>query len=293
MQAKINEFSNTKLVYKHKLRTSEIRGLWLSRITIWIVMLIILFPIFSVVSASFNKGDTFFNTHLLPQQLTFENYTNVLNKTDFKIWVKNSMIMCISVAMIQLCITVTAAYAFSRMKFKGRSKGLMALLILQMFPSSMALPAILGICYKLGLIDQFGALILLLSGGSAFSIWLLKGFMDSLPRELDEAAMVDGASHWKIFYKIILPLCKPMLAVTFLFSVVGNYSEFIYTSALMKDSAKQTVATGLRSFINNQFSANWTQYSAASVMATIPIAIMFMLLQKFIASGLTAGAVKG
>jgi arabinogalactan oligomer/maltooligosaccharide transport system permease protein len=145
----------------------------------------------------------------------------------------------------------------------------------------------------LNLIDQFWALIILLAGGSAYNIWLLKGFIDSLPRELDEAAMVDGASHWQVFKKIIIPLSTPMLAVIFLFSFIGVYSEFIMTSALMKDGGNQTIATGLRSFINNQFSAHWTQFSAAAVMASIPVAVIFMILQKFIAKGLTSGAVKG
>ena len=169
----------------------------------------------------------------------------------------------------------------------------MALLILQMFPNIMFLSAILGVVYNLHLMDKYWVLIILLSAGSAYNIWLLKGFMDSLPKELDEAAKVDGASHFQVFTKIILPLCKPMLAVIFLFSFINAYSEFIFTSSLIKEKGLQTVATGMQDFVTNQFSANWTQYSAAAVMATVPIAILFVLMQKFIAKGLTAGAVKG
>ncbi|MDD3223577.1 MAG: sugar ABC transporter permease [Clostridium sp.] len=290
---KPNDNVEDKLVYKHRLSFRELKDLWISRIIIWIFVLITLFPIFSIVTASLTKGDNFFSTSLLPKAVTFSNYTKVLTDTDFLIWMKNSIILCTSVSVIQLVLSVFAAYAFSRMKFIGKKNGLMFLLILQMFPATMAIPAILSICYKLNLIDQFGALILLLSGGSAYNIWLLKGFIDSLPKELDEAAMVDGATHFKVFTKIILPLSRPMLAVIFLFSFIGAYSEFIYTSALMKDAANQTLATGLRQFINNAFSAHWTQFSAAAVMSTLPVAIIFMLLQKFIAKGLTAGAVKG
>jgi arabinogalactan oligomer / maltooligosaccharide transport system permease protein len=293
MKAEIKDFNNKDLVYKHRLRPSEVKDLWLARIIIWIFVLITLFPIFSIVMNSLTKGDTFFSTTLIPKEITFGNYSKVLNETDFKIWMKNSIILCSSVAFIQLLISITGAYAFSRLKFKGRKNGLMALLILQMFPTTMAIPAILSVCYKLNLIDQFWALILLLAGGSAYSIWLLKGFMDSLPKELDEAAMVDGASHFKVFTRIILPLSKPMLAVIFLFSFIGVYSEFVFTSALMKDAANQTLATGLTQFIKNAFAANWTQFSAAAVMATVPVSIIFMLLQRFIAKGLTAGAVKG
>ena len=293
MKVKTNDASITKAVYKHKLRSGEIRDLWLSRIVLWIMILIILFPIFSIVSVSLNKGDSFFSTSLLPTNFTFENYGKVLRNTGFKTWIKNSMILCTSVAFIQLFISITGAYAFSRMKFKGRKNGLMSLLVLQMFPTTMALPAILGVAYNLKLMDKYWALIILLSAGSAYSIWLLKGFMDSLPKELDEAAMVDGASHFQIFFKIILPLSKPMLAVIFLFSFIGVYSEFIFTSSLIKEKGLMTVATGMQDFVMNQFSSNWTQFSAAAVMATVPIAIIFVLLQKFIAQGLTAGAVKG
>lgn len=293
MKAKTNDLIKKDLVYKHRLRPNEIKDLWMARIAIWIFILVVLFPMFSIVSASLTKGDTFFSTTLIPKEITFSNYSKVLNETDFKVWMKNSLILCTSVAIIQLFITITGAYAFARMKFKGRKNGLMSLLILQMFPASMAIPAILSVCYKLNFIDQFWALILLLAGGSAYNIWLLKGFIDSLPKELDEAAMVDGASHFQVFSKIILPLSKPMLAVIFLFSFIGVYSEFIYTSALMKDASNQTLATGLQQFINNAFSAHWTQFSAAAVMATVPVAITFMLLQRFIAKGLTAGAVKG
>lgn len=293
MTAKTNNSNKSKLVYKHKLRPSEIRDLWASRVVLWIFILIILFPIFAIISVSLNKGDSFFSTSLLPTNFTFENYGKVLANTGFKTWVKNSLILCVCVSFIQLFISVTGAYAFSRMKFKGRKNGLMALLLLQMFPTVMALPAILGVAYNLHLMDKYWALIILLSAGSAYNIWLLKGFMDSLPKELDEAARVDGASDFSIFSKIILPLCKPMLAVIFLFSFIGVYSEFIYTSSLIKVKGLQTVSTGLQDFVTNQFSSNWTQYSAAAVMATVPIAILFVLLQKFIASGLTAGAVKG
>jgi len=293
MKLKTDETIENHLVYKHRLRTSELRDLWISRIIIWIFILIVLFPIFSVVTASLTKGSTFFSTTLLPKAITFNNYTKVLNDTDFLVWMKNSLILCTSVALIQLIMSIFAAYAFSRMKFTGRKNGLMGLLILQMFPATMTVPAILGVAYKYGFIDQFVALIILLAAGSAYNIWLLKGFIDSLPKELDEAAMVDGASHFEVFTKIILPLSKPMLAVIFLFSFIGVYSEFVFTSALMKDASNQTLATGLQQFIYNQFSANWTQFSAAAVMATVPVAILFMLLQRFIAKGLTAGAVKG
>ena len=285
--------NNEKFVYKKKMKPSEIRNLWLGRIFLWFMVAVTLFPLLAVVSASMAKGDAFGQGSIFPEIWSFDNYIKVIKETDFLIWVKNSMIVCTSVAAGQILMTATAAYAFSRMKFWGRKGGLLGLLILQMFPTMMALSAILGMAYRLGFMDNLGALILLLVGGSAFSIWLFKGSIDGIPRELDEAAMVDGASHWQIFWKIIMPLSRPIIAVTFLFSFIGIYGEFVLTSALIKSPELYTVAVGLQQFIKNKFSTNWPQFSAAAIMASLPIMIIFMSLQKFISKGLMGGAVKG
>lgn len=158
----------------------------------------------------------------------------------------------------------------------------------------LAVSAILVIAYSIpNGMDNMLVLILFMCGGSAYNIWLVKGYIDSLPKELDEAALVDGASVFQVFTKIIIPLLRPMLVVIFLFSFIGQYSEFVLTSALMKSADMQTVATGLRTFITNNFSANWTQYSAAAIMASLPIVIIFLGGQKYIAKGLVAGAIKG
>ncbi|GIM27449.1 sugar ABC transporter permease [Clostridium polyendosporum] len=290
---KIKSKSDVSSKYKKKLRPSEIRNLWLGRIFIWIVTVLTLVPIIAVLSASMAPGDAFVQTSFFPQRWTLENYIKVIKETDFLIWMKNSMVLCFSVATIQLIVTLPAAFAFSRLRFKGRKNGLMFLLILQMFPATMALPAILGIAYNLGFMDKLWSLVLLMCGGSAYNVWLVKGYIDGIPKDLDESAYVDGATTWQMFIRIILPLTRSMLVVIFLFTFIGTYSDFIFTSALMKDPGTQTVATGLRSFINNKFSANWTQFSAASIMASLPIMAVFMGLQKCIAKGLTAGSVKG
>ncbi|WP_234121400.1 sugar ABC transporter permease [Clostridium hydrogenum] len=283
----------SKEIYVKRINKRKLRNLWLKRLFIWLFIALTLVPIFFVVTASLAKGTGFFQATLIPASVTFDNYVSVLKNTDFLIWLKNSLIISSIVAVLQLIMTTTAAYAFSRMKFKFRKNGLMMLLILQMFPSMMTLPAIIGLAYKLGFMDNLAALILLLVGGSAFNIWLLKGYIDGLPRELDEAAMVDGAGPFKIFWSMIIPLSRPMLIVIFLFTFIGTYSEFPLSSALLKDTSNYTLALGLQSFIRDKFSANWTQYSAAAVMASLPIVIIFMSFQKFLAKGLTAGSVKG
>lgn len=292
--------NNTEVVYKYeeKISARDRRKAWLSRIVLWIFVAIVLFPILAIFAASVSEGSSF-STELLPKSVTFENYSKVISDTDFLLWVKNSLIVCVSAALIQLLLTTPAAFAFSKLRFRFRSSGLMSLLILQMFPVTMALPAILTICYTLkdtvGIAgtDNLIVIILLVAGGSAYNIWLMKGYMDGIANDLIEAAYVDGCTTLQVFIKIVLPLMRNMLLVIFLFAFIGAYSEFIYSSSLLKDPSVQTVATGLQSFIKDKFSSNWTQYSAAAIMASVPVVVLFMGLQKFVASGLTAGSVKG
>ncbi|MGL5347186.1 MAG: sugar ABC transporter permease [Peptostreptococcaceae bacterium] len=288
-----NFYKKEKVVYKKKLTKGEKRVALLSRIVIWLMILIVMFPIVAVVSASMAEGQTFTQASLFPETWTLENYKAVIEETDFLIWVKNTVIISLSVAVIQLILTIPSAFAFSRLKFWGRKKGLMMLLLLQMFPAAMALPAILGIAYRLNAMDNIWALVIIQCGGSAYNIWLMKGFIDGIPKELTEAAYMDGASTLQTFIKVILPLTKNMLIVIFLFSFIGSYSEFVFSSALLKDPSTQTIATGLKGFITGKFSANWTQYSAAAIMACLPIVALFTISQKYIAEGLVSGSVKG
>lgn len=278
---------------KRKSTQKENISLWLSRIVIWIVLIMVLFPALWIVMASFSKGDSFFMTSLVPKQLSVENYVSLFRETDFALWVFNSLKLCLIVAVIQLVLTSLSAYAFSRLRFPGRTKGLMALLVLQVFPNSMALAGYYVLIYKFGLADNFLAIILVLAAGSAFNIWLLKSYMDGIPKELDEAAFVDGAGHFTTFFRIVLPLATPELVVIFLFSFTGTYSEYVISSVFLQSPGNFTLAIGLQSFITNQFAAHWTLFAAAAVLASLPIMLIFMMLQKYIQNGLTAGGVKG
>ena len=297
MQSKVQKKSGivttSELKYERKLRPAERRMAWISRIFIWFMLLVVLFPVFAVVSASMAKGEVFTQTTLIPSAWTLENYAKVLTETNFLIWVKNSLIICVVVSVIQLLLTVPMAFAFSRLKFWGRKNGLMMLLLLQMFPAAMSLPAILALAYRLDGMDHIITLIIVQAGAGAFNIWLLKGAIDGIPKELTEAAYVDGASTFQTFTMIILPLLRNMLLVIFLFTFIGAYSEFIFASALLKSPESLTLAVGMQQFITNNFSANWTQYSAAAIMASIPIVAFATIAQKYMAKGLTAGSVKG
>lgn len=297
MQSKVQKKSGivttSELKYERKLRPAERRMAWISRIFIWFMLLVVLFPVFAVVSASMAKGEVFTQTTLIPSAWTLENYAKVLTETNFLIWVKNSLIICVVVSVIQLLLTVPMAFAFSRLKFWGRENGLMMLLLLQMFPAAMSLPAILALAYRLDGMDHIITLIIIQAGAGAFNVWLLKGAIDGIPKELTEAAYVDGASTFQTFTMIILPLLRNMLLVIFLFTFIGAYSEFIFASALLKSPESLTLAVGMQQFITNNFSANWTQYSAAAIMASIPIVAFATIAQKYMAKGLTAGSVKG
>lgn len=278
--------------YKKKLRTDQKVSAWVGRIFVWLMVLITIIPIIAVITSSMADTKTFVQASFFPENWTLKNYSKVINNTGFLTWIKNSVIIGTSVAMLQLVLSVPAAFAFSKLRFWGRKNGLMSLLLLQMFPSVMALPAIIGVIYAIGLTNKLWVLVFILGGGSAYNIWLLKGAVDGISDELVEAAYIDGASTFRVFWSIILPLLRNMLIVIFLFAFIGAYSEFMFTSALIKSGELKTVATGLQGFLHDKFSANWPQYSAAAIMSTAPIVIIFMLSQKYIATGLVAGGVK-
>ncbi len=278
---------------KVRMRRAQRRNLWCSRIIIWITIAVVMFPVLWIVMSSFSAGDSFFLSSLFPEKFSTQHYRDLFQKTDFLLWVFNSLKFCFIVAVIQLIMTSLAAYAFSRLRFTGRKHGLMSLLVLQVFPNSMAVAGYYILIYKFHLVDSSLALILVLAGGSAYNIWLLKSYIDGLPVELDEAAMVDGANRFLVFYKIILPLAAPQLAVIFLFSFIATYSEYVISSIFLQTPGKMTLALGLQTFISDQFAAHWTMFSAAAVLSSLPIMIVFMCLQRFIQNGLVAGGVKG
>ncbi len=210
---------------KRRMSPVDTASLWISRVVIWLVIIVVLFPVAWIVMSSFSAGDSFFLSSLFPEKISLEHYTVLFTETNFTLWVWNSLKLCLIVATIQLVMTALAAYAFSRLRFTGRKYGLMSLLVLQVFPSSMAVAGYYILVYNFGLADSVPALIFVLAGGSAFNIWLLKSYIDGLPRELDEAAMMDGATHFQVFIKVVLPLAAPQLAVIFLFSFIATYSE--------------------------------------------------------------------
>lgn len=281
---------------KSKLRPDERAFLWISRVIIWLFMLAIIFPVVMVVLAAFSPGQAFYTTSLLPSSLTLQHFQNVLdpNHVDFLIWVRNSMFVCVGSGILSVVLVASTGYAFSRFRFKGKKYGLMTLLLIQMFPVQMSFIAFYVLLLKVHLLNSlWGLLLVYLGGGIPFNAWLFKGYVDGLPRDLEESAYVDGATRWQAFYKIVLPLTRPMMAVIFIFVVIGNYNEYILANFLISDSSKRTLAVGLQLFIYTQFNQNWTDFAAAAVLASLPILILFLIAQRWLVSGLAAGAVKG
>ena len=261
-----------------------------------------LFPLYLVVLSSFNPSGSLNLTSFLPREISFENYKMLFSspKIPFLSWVKNSLIISSVVAISSVVIGAASAFAFSRLKFKGKKFGIQLLLLVQMFPSILALSAVYVIMERvysfapgIGLGNQAGLILVYLGGSMGVNIWLLKGFVDSIPAELDEAAKIDGASPAQTYWLIFIPLATPVLAVVCLLSFIGTFNEFIVARLFLVEMSGRTVAVGLQQFIGGQYASNWGAFAAGSILASIPIVIIFLSLQKYIVNGLTAGSVKG
>jgi arabinogalactan oligomer/maltooligosaccharide transport system permease protein len=214
--------------------------------------------------------------------------------TDFLLYMENSLMICIPASTLTLILALTMAYAFSRFRFSGRRSGLLILILIQMFPAIMSIVAIFRLLQLIKLLDTFMGLILVYGGGGvAFNAWLLKGYIDSIPIELEEIALIDGANQWQAFTRIALPLATPMMAVIFILNFIGYFQEFLLASIILFDPGKWPIAVGMRFYISGNYSQNWTGFAAASIIASIPILIIFFSLQRFLVEGLTKGALKG
>ena len=270
--------------------------LTLSYIAIAIACIIILYPVLWIVGSSFNPGDSLSGSSIIPKDATLEHYKSLFNtaESDYLLWYWNTLKICIITMILAVAMISCMAYAFSRYRFVGRKNGLMTFLILQMIPNFAALIAIYVLAYTTGLLDTHFALILVYTGGLLpMNTWLAKGYFDTIPKELDESARIDGAGHFRIFWQIILPLAKPILAVVALFSFITPFTDFILAQVILRSEDKYTLAVGLYKMISDQFGNEFTTFAAGSVLIAIPISILFLSLQRYFISGLTAGGTKG
>jgi arabinogalactan oligomer / maltooligosaccharide transport system permease protein len=273
-----------------------------------ILVFFAVFPVLWIISASFSSSQSLSTQTLIPARISFVNYQRLFGLDPtykfgdlvYQKWIFNSVKIATITTLLSLGITTMAAYAFSRMRFAGRVTILKGILLIQVFPNLLAIVAIYVLIFQfgeiipaLGLNTHAGLIMVYLGGSMGINIWLMKGFLDTIPRAIDESGMVDGASHFQIFYHLLLPLLRPILVVIGILSFIGVYGDFILAKILLNDVDKYTLMVGLQIFTAGQFDQKWGVFAAGALLGALPIMIIYLALQDQIMGGLTAGAVKG
>lgn len=265
------------------------------------VSIFAVFPLLFVLSSALNPNGTLTGSNALFSKFGPDSFIRILtgNQTPYLLWFGNSVFIAAVTAVASTLMAALAAYAFSRMRFVGRRFGLITIVVIQMFPQLLGAVAIFlmmsaigDIFPVLGLSSRLGLIMVYLGGALGVNTYLMYGFFNTVPVEIDEAAKIDGAGHARIFFSIILRLVAPILAVVALLSVIASFSEYLIASVLLIDPESQTLAVGLVKLVSNPRYADWSAFSAGAIMAAIPVVLLFLALQKYIVGGLTAGAVK-
>jgi arabinogalactan oligomer/maltooligosaccharide transport system permease protein len=267
----------------------------LAHLAVLAFLIFAIFPIYFMILAAFRPGQSLYSTNLqlIPQNLTMDNFDHMINHTPLLTWLKNSFLVASATTVLSICLATTAAYAFSRMPFRGRNGILSVMLALQAFPALLALIAIFVIFKELHMLDTLWGLVLAYSaGGLIFAIWNTKGYFDTLPIELEESARVDGASPTQTFLRVILPLARPVIAVTALLGFMAGWGEYITAQTVLFTEDKYTSMVGLIG-LQTDLSKPWGWFAVGAIFAMLPVMFVFMLLQKNLVGGLTAGSVKG
>jgi ABC-type maltose transport system permease subunit len=273
-------------------------------VIIAIAIIYALFPVVFIISSSFSRSGSILGQSIIPRDLSLVHYDELLNSAlhPFPLWVWNSVKISTITAILAVLISSLSAYAFSRFRFRGRRGLLLTIFLIQVFPNTLAIVAIYLLLQQIGeLVPAFGLrthaglIAVYLGGALGINTWLMKGFFDTVPRELDESAMIDGASNWQIFWQIIFPLVRPILAVVGILTFVGTYGDFILPLVLLIGEEEQyTLSIGLTTLLGgNQFSQNWGLFAAGALLGALPIVVIYIALQDYIVGGLTQGAVKG
>ncbi|MGN1281037.1 MAG: sugar ABC transporter permease [Succinivibrio sp.] len=280
---------------KSSIKRQTFIRLTLTWLVIGFVSLLIIYPLIWTVGASLNPGNSLMSSSIIPKNISLEHYAALFNgQVDYVTWYVNSMKISFFTMVLTLIFVSFTAYSFSRFRFVGRKNGLILFLLLQMIPQFSALIAIFVLSQMLGLVNSHLALILIYVGGMIpMNTYLMKGYIDAIPRDLDESARMDGAGHFRIFCQIIMPLSKPIIAVIALFSFTGPLGDFILSTTILRTPDQFTLPIGLYNLVSMKMGASYTTYAAGAVLISVPVALLFLWLQKFFVSGLTAGGSKG
>ena len=262
-----------------------------------LISLIWLFPLFGLVLESFKVEATGQTGYLIPQQFGFDNYIRLFKETDFFKWFINTGIMGVCTAVLQTVFVLAMSYVLSRLRFKGRKALMNAMLILGMFPGFLTMLLIYKVFSDFGLIKEMAplGLIIVYCASSGMGYYVSKGFFDTIPKSLDEAARVDGATRFQVFYKVIMPLAKPIVIYTILMGFMAPWGDFMLANYLIhENSAGMSVAVGMFEWLSKTMvNSNYTMFCAAGVVVAIPVTTVFLCLQKYYVEGVTGGAVKG
>lgn len=279
-----------------KRKTKERIGYIALNLAFILLCLVTLIPIYYAVNVSFSgsgsslSGDFSF----LPENPSLENYRAILFDEPFLLWLKNSLLLSVGTVAIAMLCAVTAAYACSRWRFKGRRPLLMALLILNAFPQVLSLFAYYRILRLAGLLNSHIGLMLIYAGSMCvFAVWNMKGYFDSIPVEIEEASKIDGANDAQMIWRIVLPLAKPAIVVTCVMVLITVWNEYLFATTFLLDSDYYSLSAGLYQLQSNDYTRSWPLFTAASILASIPLLLIFFKIQKYMVSGLTSGGVKG
>lgn len=279
-----------------KKKVKYATGMTLLNLVFILMCVIALLPIMYAVTLSLSDGGSALSSELsfLPKEPTLKNYIVVLFEEPFLLWLKNSVLLSVGTMFVAMGTSITAAYAFSRYKFKGKTAMLQTLLILNAFPQILTMFAIFRLFKTLQLLNSYGGLILVYAGSMCiFSIWNMKGYFDTIPVEIEEAARIDGATSNQILFKVVLPLARPAIIVTAVMVLITVWNEYLFATTFMMSEQSYTLAGGLYQLQASDYNRSWPLFSAASILVSLPILIIFFRIQKYMVSGLTAGGVKG
>ncbi len=271
-------------------------GLTLLNVFFLVLCFVTLIPILYAVSVSLNGHSSLLSSDFsfIPKDFTLDNYKEVIFGKDILVWFKNTVFLAGVTVALSLAVAVPAAYCFSRRRFKGRKLILKCLVLLNSFPAILSMFAIYRLLRPMGLVNTGTGLILVYTGTMAvFSLWNTKGYFDTIPTEIEEAARMDGANDMQVVLRIVLPLAKPSIITTALQVLIYVWNEYIYATTFMTGESKYTLAAGLNALQATEMTGSWPVFAAASITVSLPVLIIFFMCQKYMTSGLTAGGVKG
>ncbi|WP_394925662.1 sugar ABC transporter permease [uncultured Robinsoniella sp.] len=277
-------------------KIKNILGLSILNLVFILLCLTGLVPILYALSLSFSNGASALSSgqFFIPKEFTWENYRSILVNEPFLLWLKNSVVLSAGTMIFAMGTAVTASYSFSRFRYKGRKQILRLLLLLNAFPQILSMFAIFRLFKTFHLLNSSIGLVIIYAGSMCiFAIWNMKGYFDTIPVEIEEASKIDGASNFQLLYRIVLPLARPAIIVTAVMVLIFVWNEYLFATTFMMNADHYTLAGGLYQLQSSDYSRSWPLFSAAAILVSVPILVVFFCIQKYMISGLTAGGVKG